>query len=333
MKVKVLDAQRRPHWVGEGDIVPAGWYFASGERMSEPYRVVRIIVEPDEGPIRERLGFEPARLQAERAPVEAANAAGREAAAELNARLRAAGISPAALEFTWHVPITVDGSPIVGRMVASGLAVGEVGEKEVGPDEVDGLIEKAQPVQAELDAKYRRKAIVEAVKAAGEAAGYPAGKMVKHRGEWRGHDDAFGGLAGGDFTEWEEWEWAAWAKRAIVRAEKGEDVSAVCADEIARAKAADKAASELAAEIRQAVERGLLMVGRWSAQGRMALISRRRLVEWWPKVPSEAWVEDPRWKVPLEVLKASARIRRRLRAADRLARMHPAFQVEVQRLN
>jgi hypothetical protein len=324
MKIKVLDAHRRPRWVGEGDIIPAGWHFASGERLTEPYRVVRILVEPDEGPSRERLGFEPARLQAERAPVEAANAAGREAAAELNARLQAAGISPAALEFTWHIPITVDGSPVVGRMFASGLAVG-IGGRQVEPGDVESIISKARPIQAELDAKRRRKEILEAVKAAGEAAGYPAGKMVKHRGEWVGHDEAFGGLGGGDFADWEEWEWAAWAKRAIARAEKGEDVSAACADEIARAQAADKAASELAAEIRQAVERGLLMVGRWSAQGRMALISGRRLlVEWWPKVPPEAWAEDPRWQVPPEVIKAAPRIRRRIRAAERLARLRQA---------
>jgi hypothetical protein len=324
MKIKVFDTQRRPRWVGEGDIVPAGWYFASGERLTEPYRVVRWMVEPDEGPARVRLHFEPARLQAERAPVEAANAAGQEAAAELNARLRREGISPDALAFEWHVPVTVDGSPVVGRMFASGLAVG-IGGRQVEQGEVEALISKARPIQARLDAAHLRKEIEKAVKAAGEAAGYPAGRMVKHRGEWVGHDEAFGGLAGGDFTEWEEWEWAAWAKRAIARAEKGEDINLACRDEIARAKAADKAASELASEIRRAVERGLLLVGRWSAQGRMALISGRRLlVEWWPKTPTEAWVEDPRWQVPPQVVTVADRIRRRLRAADRLARMRQA---------
>jgi len=253
--------------------------------------------------------------------VELANAAGREAAAELNARLRADGISPSALEFDWHVPVTIDGSPIVGRMYASGLAAG-IGSKEVGPQEVEALIQRAKTEQARLDAARLRKEIEAAVKAAGETAGFPAGKMVKHQGGWVGHDEAFGGLAGGDFSEWEEWQWAEWAKRALDRAGKGEDIRAVCADEIARARTAEQAAAELAAEIRQAVERGLLEVARWSAQGRMALISGHRLlVQWWPKTPPEAWVEDPRWQVPPPVIEAARRIWRRLKAAERLARL------------
>jgi hypothetical protein len=157
------------------------------------------------------------------------DAAGRDAVAKLNARLRAAGITATALSFFWAAPI---GGTEKGWIIASGLAMKKTRRVRLG--EVEALIERAKRTQAQLDAHRHRTEMETAVMAAAAAARHPAGRMVKH-------EATDGGVTGcptdEDEAEWMEWRWADWAKRALARAEKGEDIHLACRDEIAHAKA------------------------------------------------------------------------------------------------
>ena len=240
-KIQFYDDRGRPRWLGVGQIAPAGWYSPSGELLKEPHIVVLFsYVDPD-GCVVKRLIFEPVSAQEERRKAAKVNEEGRAKVDELNSRIAAAGIDPAVLRFEWVVPLNSDGMAI-GHMEVAGRVVGYQWRKVEVADafrEVELLIERARPVQARLEAERRRDELEMAVKAAGESAGYPAGRIVTRRGAWIPHDESFGGLDGGDYAEWEEWEWADWAKRALARAEKGEDINLACQDEIERAKAGE----------------------------------------------------------------------------------------------
>jgi hypothetical protein len=76
---------------------------------------------------------------------------GEKAVAELNARLKAAGIDPTTLAFFWCCSLASLWGPPKGWIVASGLVIKKK-MRRVRPGEVEALIERAKRVQAQAKA-------------------------------------------------------------------------------------------------------------------------------------------------------------------------------------
>lgn len=147
---------------------------------------------------------------------------------------------------------------MAGRLAEATKALSEVGVDDLTPAEVERHQGGRGIRMAEAVQELRQLRVESAVKKWAEARGLTAGCNITQQGGWVSHEDSGVGMHGGDYSEWQEWVWEPWARRALTLA--GLDVcSVVSACEAGRAD--QFARDAVRAEILAAEKRG--EVRRW----------------------------------------------------------------------
>ena len=213
VKIKVYNDRGREIFLAAGQTAPAGWYRLATVWDKVPEGTPVLLTE--EAVVVERLVSEDETVLVLETATDRAAAAAKIAAKNKAVAERAA-----------------ERARLI-RVATQRLA--EAGEAAITPQQlVDGVRggDYRHPDAARIGAygvairRMRREARETELKSWADAHGVPAGKMVAWQGAWAGHDDSFGGLAGGDYATGEEWQWEPWAVTVL---DGTESVERMCA--------------------------------------------------------------------------------------------------------